>query len=111
MGAFSSNPQKDPDTWVIERTYGTFNVKFIKGDVVKQDTDVLINSIGKNILKGFVGPLAIDYLKEFGEVIKANAKKANNNNEELDYGGICHSKIGEKRYLTHCALPEWGSKD
>ena len=90
----------------ISRNYGKFEVNFKHGNIVEEKSDVLVNSIGSNILKGFKGMIGKAFVNKFGEGIIYDAKE-HANMEWIDEGLITSSKIETDRFIVHWVCPKY----
>ena len=94
----------------ISRKYGKFKVNFKHGDVVEEKSDVLVNSIGSNILNGFNGMIGKAFVKKFKKDIIYDAKKQANLGW-IEEGSITSSKIETNRFIVHWVCPRYKAEN
>jgi O-acetyl-ADP-ribose deacetylase (regulator of RNase III) len=89
----------------------------IHGDMLQQDVEVIVNSVGEDLKYGFGGAIGTAIVKQCGEKVIEEAIE-----EATSLYGSGHVKVGmfvstsagkskKHKYILHCVCPEWDSKN
>lgn len=88
-----------------------------EGDLLKEEVDVIVNSVGTHLKYGFEGAIGKWIVRKCGkEIISEAILQAQNqfNREELKVGEFVDTTAwGSKshKFVLHCVCPEWESKN
>ena len=88
----------------------------VNGDLLKEDFEVIVNSVGVPISKGFGGFIANNILKMTRDkIVQEAVNKANRifNSEEFDVGEFVLTSAGMWRkikYIVHCSCRHYEEK-